>query len=632
MKNYGIALLVAGAVGLLWAAPWRLAPTEARGEESAKPPLAPKIGDVVGRFSFVDLRYLERDLDEFGVKKAFVVLFSNCDCPIVKRYLPKLKELDETYRDQGVQFLSLSVGPSESNLQVAAQALEAGIAFPFCKDYTGQAGRALGATRTPEVVVLDADKRIRYRGRIDGSIRFGGVRPGKASDDLKDALDDILAGREVKVKETSVDGCLISYPDQQTPVERNVTFSEQIAPLLQKHCQDCHHPNVESPFPLVSYDDASSHADMIAEVTMQRRMPPWYASDKHGEFVNRLGLSDDERRLIADWVRAGAPEGDRSKLPPPREFSTEKWQIGEPDLVVTMDREEKIPAAGYIPYRYAFLPFLFTEDTWVQNIEILPGNKSVVHHANLLYVSLGQRGPDGKFITGFVPGGTAMMLDKGTGFKIPKGSILVLQLHYISLGKEATDRTSVGFTFPKDKIDKEIRHVEVNSRRFAIPPGAENHRVVAERTINSNASGIGMFVHMHLRGKDMTYEALYPDGKKETLLVVPNYSFDWQMAYRWAKGEKKFPRGTRIRCTAHFDNSAFNPYNPDPKRTVRHGQQTYDEMMYGFFFYLDDDEKLALAIDPKTGHVVDSAPASEPRDADADKAASAGETVAPLKP
>ncbi|MGI9429956.1 MAG: redoxin family protein [Bythopirellula sp.] len=570
------------------------------------------VGEKVAEFSFVDLRYLSRTLDEFGEKKAYVIAFTNLDCPIVKRYLPRLKSLDQEFRDQGVQFLSLNVGATDSVVDVAAQALRAEIAFPFCKDFSGKAARALGATRTPEMVVLDAEKRLVYRGRIDSSVRFAGVSPKRQREDLREAIEDVLAGREVRVPETLVDGCLITFPQDSKLADREVTFSEHVAPLLQEHCQSCHRPGTEAPFSLLSFEDAANHADMVGEVVLQQRMPPWFACEQGGEIVNQRGMKADERQLIADWIAAGSPEGDRTKLPKPKVFSELGWQIGEPDLLIQMVGEQQIPAEGYIPYRYAMLPYVFFRDTWVQQIEIHPGNRDVLHHCNMAYITLENGKPTEHFITGFVPGGTAMILDERTAFKIPAGAVLILQLHYVTSGEETTDQTSVGFNYPQGTVNKQIRHMLVKNQSFAIPPGAPHHTVVAERTLEHDSTGLGMFSHMHLRGKDMTFLAHYPDGKQETLLVVPNYSFDWQLGYRWEKGKKKFPQGTRIECIAHYDNSDFNPYNPDPTKTVGDGPQTYHEMMYGFFFFSEDEENLNLAIDPKTGYVLEGDAPVEP--------------------
>jgi hypothetical protein len=198
-----------------------------------------------------------------------------------------------------------------------------------------------------------------------------------------------------------------------------------------------------------------------------------------------------------------------------------------------------------------------------------------------------------------------MVLDRGLGFMIPAGAMLLLELHYVATGEVTTDRTAVGLVFAKERIQKRLRHFRCVAHRFAIPPGAPHHALTASRTFPRDATGIGLFSHMHLRGKDMVFRAAYPDGREDVLLAIPNYSFDWQMSYRWPDGKMKFPKGTRVEVTAHFDNSAFNPYNPDPTATIGEGLQSTSEMMYGFLFYTDDAEQLELDVDPQTGRVVD---------------------------
>lgn len=575
------------------------------------PGVIPKlaIGETVPSFTFKDIRYLPRTLDDFGAKKAYVIAFTNLDCPLVKRYLPRLKELDEAFRDQGVQFLSINAAPGDSIVEMAYQAVKADCAFPFCKDFDGEVVRALGVERTPEIVVLDESRKLRYRGRIDSQYRLAGVKPNAGREDLKAAIQAVLAGDEVAVAETAVDGCKITLANASPP-KNAITYSEHIATLMQKHCQDCHHPGTTAPFGLINYEDAKSNAEMIAEVVREQRMPPCYSSkEQEGEIVNRREMTPQERDTIISWVQTGAEQGDPSKAPAPRTFSTDKWKIGEPDMVLTMKQATPIPAQGYVAYRYEFLPHVFQHDTWVEKVEILPGNVEAVHHCNMVSVR-NANVKDAEFITGYVPGGDPMVMDPGQGFCIKRGSVLVLQIHYVTTGQETTDQTSVGLVFCKGKIDKEIKHFQVNDQKFAIPPGAPHHRVVAEREFTHPATGIGMFSHMHLRGKDMTFRAKYPDGTVETLLAVPNYSFDWQMSYRWEVGQKKFPQGTKIECVAHFDNSPFNPFNPDPTKEVRNGQQTYQEMMYGFFFYTDDTQHLDLEVDPKTGRAVNDKPAA----------------------
>jgi mono/diheme cytochrome c family protein len=564
-----------------------------------------QIGDQISDFTFKDIRYLPRRLSEFGEKKAYVIVFTNLDCPLVKRYLPRLKDLDLAYRDRGVQFIAMNAAPGDPIIEVAYQAIKAECEFPFCKDFSGEVVRALGADRTPEAFVLDSNRVLRYRGRIDSQYRLGGVRPDTGRDDLKEAIEDVLADREVRVAETPVDGCKITLPGPIKPTHE-ITYADHVAAIIKKHCQECHRPNTTAPFALLTYDDVKANGETIAEVVDEQRMPPCFASNEQTDIVNRRMLTREERETVIAWVKSGMAPGDLAKAPAPIEPPKTKWQIGEPDLVIKYPKPIKIPAQGDVAYKYLIFPHQFDEDTWVQKIEIMPGNRDVVHHANLAAL-VGSKIADAAFITGYVPGGDAMMLDPHHGFKIPKGARLVLQTHYITIGEETTDQTTLGFVFAKDRIEKEIKHFRVTTGTFAIPPGAPHHRVEAERQLAGDATGIGMFTHMHLRGKDMIFEAIYPNGQTETLLAIPNYNFDWQMNYRWEPGTKKFPKGTKIHCTAHYDNSRFNPYNPDPTKEVREGDQTYEEMMFGFFFYTLDDENLALDVDPATGHVVKTA-------------------------
>ncbi|MBX3412113.1 MAG: redoxin family protein [Pirellulales bacterium] len=577
-------------------------------------PETPKvsIGDKVGSFTFKDIRFLPRTLSDLGEKKAYVIVFTTLDCPLVQRYLPRVKELEAKYRDQDVQFVALNVGPKDKLIEVAQQGLDYDLPFHIGKDFDGEAVRALGVERTPEVVVLDGAGVLKYRGRIDSQFRLGGENANAGRQDLEAALEDVLAGRDVKIAETPVDGCRITPGKIKTPVEQ-VTYSEHIAPLMQQYCQECHRPGTTAPFSLLDYDDADGNAEMIAEVVREQRMPPLYASEQHGHFSNRVEMKPEEIELILAWASGSREKGDAAKLPPPREFAQTEWQIGEPDVVYTIPKKVKVPATGIVAYKYIFLPHVFEHDTWVQGIEILPGNPRIVHHANLAAVNLrasmnkgkagaGDTDNEAAFITGYVPGGVPMVLDPGTAFKIPKGSVLVLQSHYVTTGKEGEeDETRVGLVYAKGTIQKEVKHFRVTTGNFAIPPGDAHHRVVAQRTLDCDATGLGMFVHMHVRGKDMTFLAHYPDGRTENILSVPNYNFDWQLAYRWPTDYARFPKGTKIECIAHYDNSAFNPYNPDPAATVREGQQTHEEMMYGFFFYMDDAEYLNLEVDPKTG-------------------------------
>lgn len=563
----------------------------------AKDPV--KLGERVGQLRFKDIHYLPRSLDDCKDKKAFVLVFTTTTCPLVQRYLPVLRDMEKEYRAKGVQFLAVNVGGDDSIAAMATQAVRHEMEFPFVKDTDLTCAGKVGVTRTPEVALLDGERRLRYRGRIDDQYRLSGVRATATRHDLKAALDAVLAGKDVDITETPVDGCPITAVPTRTP-KTPVTFAEHVAPLLRKHCQSCHRPGASAPFALTSYRDVASKAATIAEAVADQRMPPWFASPDHGPFVNCRTLSAEERDLLLHWLRSDMPPGDDAKLPAPLPL-IDKWAIGQPDLVLTSGTHE-LPEAGDIPYRYAMIPHVFTDDTWVQAVQILPDNPRVMHHCNMAFVKIGERFSEDNLLTGNVPGGEILRLEDGLALCIPKGAVLGLQIHYVATGKPEKCTISVGFKFAK-VVHKRLRHAVMVNKRFAIPPGAPAERVAASKVLTDDAVGVGMFTHMHLRGRDMTFLAHFPDGKSETLLIIPNYNFSWQMPYRWEPGTKRLPKGTRLECVAHYDNSAFNPFNPDASATVRVGSQTYQEMMYGFVFYVQEAERLNLTIDPKTGRV-----------------------------
>jgi thiol-disulfide isomerase/thioredoxin len=571
--------------------------------KDAKNPVA--IGTQLDNLTFKDTRFLPRSLNDFKEKKAFVLVFTNTTCPLVQRYLPMLQRLEKEYRAKGVQFLAVNVSEEDSILQMATQQVQYGMEMPFVKDNRGVCAKKLGVLRTPEAVILDADRRLRYRGRIDDQYRLGGMRPEASRNDLQLALEEVLAGKTVTTAETPVDGCLITFTEPSQPKEA-LTYAEHVAPIVRKHCVECHRPNTPAPFSLLTYEQVANKAQMIAEVTHEQRMPPWYASPDFGAFSNKRGLSEKERETIQHWLVSGKQRGDESKLPPlPDEIVKPKttWAIGEPDLVLETP-EYSLPAEGTVPYQYVVLKHVFTEDTWVQGVQIRPKTNKTVHHANLAYFKLGESFRLSNFITGYVPGGEPMTLKDGIGFLVPKGMMLLLQIHYVTNGQPEKGQVEVGIKFAKETIQKRMRFHLFVDHRFAIPPGAPAHPVAASRTFQEDIEGVGLFAHMHVRGRDMTFRITRPGQPTETLLMIPNYNFDWQMPYRWAPGTMTFPKGTRIDCLAHYDNSPFNPFNPNPKATVRDGQQTADEMMNGFFFYTHQHEQLNLRIDPKTGRVL----------------------------
>lgn len=559
--------------------------------------------DEVGRaLTFLDVRGLTRSLDDLGERKATVLVFLTEDCPLGRRALPRLVALEAATRERGARFLLVDVGRDADPSAAAALALNHGVPFPIVLDPDAAAARRCGVTHVPTAVVLDAKGALAYRGRIDDALRPGVDRaPGR--EELKDALEDVLAGRAARVASTAVDGCVVPAPAARAATAP--TWAD-VAPVLARRCAGCHSTGGDAPFALGSYEEAWVSADTIGEVVRRGTMPPWFADPAVGVFENDRRLSPEERALLLAWCEAGAPLGDPAKAPgplPPPVRQPEGWRIDAPDLVL-QGGEEALPADGVIPYRYVLLPRTFDEDTWLEQAEIRADNPRVMHHCNLAWIYPAEADPRGNLIAGQVPGGEAMRLAPGVAFKVPAGAALVLQVHYVTTGKPERDRIRVGLRFPRVAVKKQLHSVVLSERRLAIPPGAPHHEVRRTAPLPHDASVLALFTHMHVRGKDMTFTALGADGRRTPLLSIPRYAFDWQLSYHVAQGAVRLPRGTTLECVGHYDNSAWNPFNPDPKVTVQEGPQTTDEMFFGFVFYTDDQEQLDLRVDPATGSAV----------------------------
>jgi hypothetical protein len=310
------------------------------------------------------------------------------------------------------------------------------------------------------------------------------------------------------------------------------------------------------------------------------KMPPWQADPKYGKFSNDLSMTPAEKDALVAWIDGGAPEGDPADAPKPVAF-TEGWRIPKPDVVFEMPASFNVPAKGAIDYQYIPVPTNFTEDRWVQAVEVRPGDRSVVHHAIVVVDSgNGERGQE--YLAGYAPGMTPQLWKPGQARLIKAGSYLIFQMHYQANGKPAKDRTKIGLIFAKNPPKEQIVALQAAAHWLAIPPNEPNYRIQATETIHEPSYLVGMRAHMHLRGKSFQFRAVYPNGETEILLDVPKYDFNWQ-PYYYLETPKLLPKGTRIEATAVFDNSPNNPFNPDPKATVFWGPQTWDEMMIGWF-------------------------------------------------
>jgi len=358
------------------------------------------------------------------------------------------------------------------------------------------------------------------------------------------------------------------------------TFHKEIEPILQHRCQGCHRPGEAGPMPLLSYQQARPWAKAIRTAVLSGKMPPWQADSRYGHFSNDLSMTAAEKDQLVAWIDAGAPEGNSSDAPKPVEF-TEGWRIPKPDVVFEMPTAFNVPAKGAIDYQYIPVATHFTEDKWVEAVEVRPGDRSVVHHAIVVVDSgNGERGQE--YLAGYAPGITPQAWKPGQARLIKAGSYLVFQMHYQATGKPSRDRTKIGLIFAKRPATEEIVGMQAAAHWLAIPPNEPNYRVQATETIRESSYLVGMRAHMHLRGKSFMFRAIYPNGETEILLSIPKYDFNWQ-PYYYLETPKLLPKGTRIEATAVFDNSPNNPFNPNPNTTIFWGPQTWDEMMIGWF-------------------------------------------------
>ncbi len=558
-----------------------------------------KLGETVGNFTLQDFRGKPFSLADVHESKVVVVAFLGVECPLSKLYAPKFVKLAGDYADRSVTVIAVDPNRQDAATEMSVFANEHGLTFPFLKDLNNKLADALGASRVPQVFVLDAERKIRYAGRVDDQYGFdtgsGYAKPKVSRHDLTMAIDELLADKPVSQPQTEAIGCLIG---RVRPVDENaqVTYSKHIAPIFQDHCVECHRPGQIGPFALQTYEDALGWGEMVEETVREGRMPPWHPDPSYGHFRNDISLSAEQKELISKWVAAGCPEGNPQDLPPAREYASEWMMPGKPDAVFYIaDEAVDVPAEGTVDYRYYIVKTGFTEDKWVQVAECMPGNRAVVHHIIVFLKPPSNADESGSGrgiargsatfgqLVGFAPGTRPIVLEPGMAKLIPVGWELVFQMHYTPNGSPQKDRSAVGVKFcDPDSVKYRVATSNAINGVFAIPPGEANHKVEASRTYGRDVKLLSVFPHMHLRGKSFHYELIYPDGRKETIMNMPRYDFNWQTSYVFDK-PLELPAGTTMHCTAHFDNSADNPANPDPSKTVRWGDQTWEEMMIGWF-------------------------------------------------
>ncbi len=590
------------------------------------PPKTVNPGEIVPNFSFLDTDKVRRHYSDLPTREAYVLVFGLLDCPLAKRQAPTLAALYKEFRAQGVEFVGLYGRPNQSILDTATYRVDMNIPFLMGKDLPEPdisnpenevfAGQILGVKRSPQVVVIQKGGRMIYRGRIDGRVGHAGSKPAAniLEGELHRALR-LLVARTPEISETPSEGCVMDYDKPVLPDSHDISFYKDIQPILSRNCWDCHRDGGEAPFPLVSYEDVKDHDSTILSFVKAEIMPPAFSQKKVYRFLNHREMTETDKLTLESWIRGGEREGSPSeaKVLPPK--NTSEWKIGTPDKILTFRTDFIVKASADEKYVNAVLPTAFARDTWIESIEILPTNKTVTHHANLIFWNVQERIRTGEgasantFLAGYVPGATPLetkKLGQGIGVVIPALSVLGFQIHFVASGRDEVANIRVGIRYARGPITKRLKSMMFSISEhgnFNIPAGDGDVRLTVPKLAPEDMDLVGFYPHMHLRGKAMWLTQGYGANEKK-VAEVPAYSFSWQMAYLLTPGSMILRKNTPLTFHALYDNSDMNTYNPNHKIAPINGERTQDEMFMGFLFYLQPQEQLNIKVNPKNGHVI----------------------------
>jgi hypothetical protein len=539
-------------------------------------------------------------------EKAAVLIFTTIECPISNRYAPEIVRLQREFEQHGIRFSLVFPNAADTADDIAAHVKRFGYDMPALRDPDHAIVRRAGATIAPEAAVIDGAGQVVYRGRIDDRyVAFGVDRPQPTRRDLRDALAAVVAGRQVAVRETRAIGCVLA-----DFVPRPPTFAADIAPLIFEACGSCHRPGGPAPFSLLSHDDVRKHATQVVQVTKSRFMPPWKADAAAGPFVGQRHLSDREIALIEDWVKAGAPAGDPRLLPAPPS-RTDGWQLGTPDLVVTLSEAYRLQAEPTDVFRIFAIPLPLDRVRYVRGLEFLPGNPRVVHHANIRidyspatrqldaadpdpgYDGLMPRSavyPDGHFL-GWTPGQIAPLVSSAFAWPLQPGADLVVQLHLQPSGAPELVQPVIGLYFSDEPPTRTPAILRLGSQGIEIPPGESRYTIEDSFVLPVDVELHAVQPHAHYRARRVRGTATFPDGRTRSLIEIGEWDFRWQHVYRY-QTPLALPKGTRLAMEYRYDNSSDNPRNPDrPPRRIFWGQRTADEMGDLWFQLVPRDDR-----------------------------------------
>ena len=571
-----------------------------------RPPSKPAVPAIT--FSLLDLKGTTHPLDQNDGQHVRTYVFLSTHCPVSNGYIQSLNALHARFPEKPVDLYGVVSDASVTRADAVEHFREFKAEFPILFDSSGLLLQALQPTHVPEAMVLDRTGQLVYRGAIDNAWEALGRRRPKAEKEfLADAIDAALKNKVPVLAVTKPVGCLIES-FQPGDKAAKVTYTRDIAPIVQARCLNCHREGQVAPFPLADYEQTAKRAGQIVRVTQDRIMPPWIPSPGHDKFVGERWLTDRELDLFEAWEQSGRARGDDADLPPAPKFA-EGWQLGEPDLIVKMPQPFAVPADGPDLLQNFVVPIDIAEDKLVAAVEFHPGNKRVCHHSVLFLDSSGQARkldkatPEPGYANfggpGFLPSGalggwsvgnTPRPLPNGMGRYLKKGSDLVVQMHYHPTGKAETDQSEIGLYFVKKPVAESLNEpaklvgsIWMANYEMDIPAGEQRYSRSTTYTLPKEVLLVGVVPHMHLLGKAMKVTATLPDKSVKTLIDIQNWNYNWQDEYYYER-PFKLPAGTRLHVEAVFDNSADNPSNPSsPPKRVTWGDGTTDEMLFCFF-------------------------------------------------
>lgn len=552
---------------------------------------------TIDNFMLADTDYMGHELYRMSDAKAIVIITQGNGCPIVRNLSPALKAMKAKYEAQGVQFLMLNSSIQDSRDAIAKEKAEYGFDIPILMDSNQLVGEQLGVTRTAEFFVIDPKTwKVAYRGPLDDRLDYGSQKASAEHTWAADAIDAVLAGRQAMAATKMSPGCLIDFPDRGKVAK--ISYSKDVAPILEKKCAACHTEGGIGPFAMSSYDMVKGFSPMIREVLRTDRMPPWNVDPHVSKFADDKSLTPAEIKTVVRWVEQGAPRGDGPDVlaANAKKRVVSEWPLGKPDLILELPKYT-IPASGVVDYQRPIVVNPLTEGKWVKASTYVVNQRQAVHHFLSGYLKdvpadgKGNEARWGASMGGYAVGAESTLWPKNVGTYLPPGGAIGFQAHYTPFGKEVTDASKIGLYFYKDgeKPDLVMRNSVVVDNTIVIPAGEARHKETAYITFPKDALLYSAFPHAHYRGyaSDLWLET--PDGAKKLILAMPRYDFNWQREYTFAE-PLKIPAGSRLIAHYWYDNSAQNPANPDPKKTIVWGDQSWEEMFYTAVRYRWVDE------------------------------------------